>query len=492
MNKGNPDLFTRESVSLDFAKITEMIVKDLNANVSPRNKTYTRDNIATYLSNPTRYSKDLQGMSAYLYNFSPHYRRLINYFAKMPTLDYYVEPYGLDMSKSINEKTLRNNYAKALELTDLMSIKHEFGKALVSAWKLGTYYGFELSTKDSYFIMELPYDYCQISGIMDGVFTFNFDVSYFDSNPIQLELFPKEFVKMHNSYLNGGKGKWQEVDPSRSVCIKINEENYYDIPPFVGIFADIFDLEDYKAIRKTSTAIGNYKFIVEKIPLRDNSDKNNDFKVDLKTVGMFHNKTANLLPDELGIFSTPFDIDTIEFSKDKSDRDLVAEAEATLYGGAGSSQQLFNGSKTSQANLGKSINVDEADVFLLLRQLERIITGKVKNEVKGTFRFRVKILDNTVFNRKENTETLLKNAQFGLPVKIMLGASLGLSPSAVQSMSYLENTILGLAESFIPLSSAHTQSGDITDEGGRPQSKDDELSEKGEEQKERGDNDLRA
>lgn len=492
-NKEIPIKFTRDGVEVNFAQLSSLIVKDLNLNSSTTYKSFTRDNVATYLSNPIRYGKELQNLSSYLYNFSPHYRRLINYFAKMPTLDHYVEPYGLDQSKAINEKSFRNNYSKAVDLVELMNIKHEFGKALVTAWKLGTFYGYELSTKDSYFIMELPYEFCQISGIMDGVMTFSFDYSFFDKNTAQLEMYPPEFKSAYNSYKSGSKLKWQEVDPSKSICIKVNEESLYDLPPFAGIFVDIFDLEDYKALRKSSTVMGNYKFIVEKIPLRKESDKNNDFLVDLKTVGMFHNKTASLLPDEIGIFSSPFDIDTVEFSKDKSEKDTVKDAEDSMYSSAGISSQLFNGSKSSQANLSKSIVIDEMEVFLILRQLERIVGNKLKNAVKGTFKFRVRVLNNTFNNIKENIETLLKNAQYGLPVKIMLASSLGLSSGSLTSMSYLENVILGLSEIFIPLSSSHTQSGspDSNGENGRPQSNPDELSEKGEEQQARGDNDNR-
>lgn len=493
--KETPKGFTRESVVLDYASLANLIVKDLNSNASQTFTTYTKENVSTYLNNPIRYSKNLQGMSAFLYDASPHYRRLINYYAKMSTLDFYVEPYGLDLSKNVNIKSFRNNFTKAVDLVELMNIKSEYGKALVSAWKLGTFYGYEHFTKESYFIQELPYTHCQISGIMDGVFTFSFDVSYFDRNPAQLEMYPKEFKKMYNGYKGGSKPKWQEIDPNRSICVKVNPEVYNDIPPFAGIFADIFDIANYKNLKLASTVIGNYKFIVEKIPIRQNSDKNNDFLVDLKTVGMFHNKTSSLLPEEIGIFSSPFEIDTIEFSKDKSERDNVYEAEENMYRASGTSSLLFSGSKASQANLNKSIVVDETEVFLTHRQIERIVSLKIKNEVKGTFKYRLRVLDNTYQNREANTEILLKNAQFGLPVKLMLGASLGMSPSAVTSVAYLENEVLGLGDMFKPLSSAHTQSGneenkDATDKGGAPEKSDDELSEKGAEQRERGDNDL--
>ncbi|MCY9545246.1 hypothetical protein M5X02_31965, partial [Paenibacillus alvei] len=146
MSENPQNMFVRDSVVLDYAKLTELVIKDLSKNTSSTTKTYSKNNVSTWLGNPKRYSKELQGMSAFLYDVSPHYRRLVNYYAKMPTLDYYVELYGLDTSKSVNEKTLRSNYLKALDFVELMNVRHEFGKALVSAWKLGTFYGFELYT----------------------------------------------------------------------------------------------------------------------------------------------------------------------------------------------------------------------------------------------------------------------------------------------------------------------------------------------------------
>lgn len=480
--------FERDAVKVDFANLAGLIIKDLNQSQSTNVTRYTKENVATYLNSPIQYSKNLQGMSAFLYDASPHYRRLINYYAKMPTLDYFVEPYGLDTSKSVNVKSLRSNYMKAIDSVEMMNIKYEYGKALVTAWKLGTFYGYEIFAKDSYFIMELPYEFCQISGIYDGVMTFSFDMTYFDKNPNQLNMYPKEIVSMYKKYQSGSQPKWQEIDPKKSVCIKINPDIYHDMPPFVGIFADIFDIEDYKKLRKISEIIGNYKFIIEKIPLRDKSEKNNDFLVDLKTVKMFHNKTAGLLPDEIGIFSTPFEIDTVEFKKDTTNKDTVEEAERGFYSASGTNQMLFNSPKSSQSGLKSSINVDESEIFLILRQIERILSTKSKEIVKGAYKFKVTILNNTIFNRKENTEMLLQNAQYGLPVKLMLCASLGLNPSAVTSLSYLENVVLGLSELFIPLQSSHTQSS--SDEGGRPVQE--EVEEKGEEQRQREDNENRV
>lgn len=489
--KEEEKVFTRETVALDFSQLSSLILKDLNdtSGTSSLATRYTKANLIQYLQNPSRYMKELAKLSDSIHEASPHYRRLVNYYAKMSLLDYVVEPSKLDTSK-VNMKTFLKSYKTALDYIETLNIKHEFSKALQVAWVKDTFYGFELIGKDSYFIQEMPHDYCQISSIEDGVYNYSMNMEYFDRNPTQLELFPKEFKKLYNAF-KGGKGKWQEVPSERTVCLKINETKTYDLPPFIGVIASVFDIEDNKALKATRDTIANYKFLVSKIPVRKDSEVNNDFMIDLPTVSMFHNKTMATLPEEIGLITTPFDTETIDFSKDNSERDNVQEAEREFYTSAGTSSQLFNGDNASMANLGKSINVDEQDIFKVNRQIERIINRKMKYDLKGTNLFKISILDTTIYNREKMIEQTTTAMQYGFPLIHRLGAMLGISPSSIDSMNFLETQALGLADRFKPLSSSHTQSDSKSSDGGRPTNNEDDLSEKGEEQVARDDNNNR-
>jgi hypothetical protein len=476
---------TRFAYQLNFSQLSSMIIKDLNERESNLTSRFTKADVRRFLDNPKNYSKELCEISRVLYNNSSHYKRVVDYFATIATFDYIIEPYALNLD-NVNEKAFKTGYVRTHELLDNLNIKHEMLKAVKVAWVNDTFYGYEHKGKNSYFIQRLPNEYCNISSIEDGVYNFSFNFSYFDRNEEKLDTFPPEFTALYRKYDNGSEGEWIELDSKNTICIKINEQLDYDLPPFVGVFASIFEIEDYKALKKTRETIENYKFIIQKIPIREDSEKNNDFLVDLPTMTMFHNKTARILPEEIGLISTPFDCNIVEFSKDRTERNQVVDAERDFYSSTGTSQLLFNGDSSSQANLGKSIKVDEQLVFSVLRQVERWLNRKIKFEVKGAYRFRVKILDITIFNQDEHVDRLLKAAQYGIPVKMMICAALGISPSAVSNMTYLENEVLDLPNSFIPLSSTHTQSGNTP--SGRPPSKEDELEPKGEEQRQRDDN----
>jgi hypothetical protein len=489
----NPLEVKRQGIALNYAQLSSMMLKDLNERNNPIVKKYTKDDVKTYLDNPRRYSKELSDLSQGLYRASPHYRRIINYFANMPTLDYVIEPINLNLDK-INDKSFKTSYDRANMLLELMNIKHEFNKALKVAWVNDTFYGYEHEATDSYFIQRLPNEWCQISSIEDGVYNFSFNFQYFDRNLPQLEMYPKEFKKLYNKFKNGSEGQWIELDSTKTVCIKIQEQLDYDLPPFTSVFASIFDIEDYKALKKTATTVDNYKFIVQKIPIRTDSGVNNDFLIDLPNVTMFHNRVSATIPEEIGLLTVPFDTETIDFSTERAESNKVEEAERDFYSAVGTSSLIFNGNNSSQANLAKSILVDEQEVFSVLRQIERWINRKIKSVVKGQYKFGIKILDVTIFNKKEYIEDLLKSATYGIPVKLRLCSALGLTPASVKNMAYVENVFLNLVTDFIPLQSSHTQSGKTGSEGestsgnGRPKAKEDELSPKGEEQVARDDN----
>jgi hypothetical protein len=477
--------FFRKHVVLDFAALNRLILKDLTKTTSNSSilKKYKRTEVSTFMDNPSRYEKQLRDVSTTLYNKSPQYKRLIQYFAKMLTLDYIVAPVNIDFDKA-NTKSLTNQYKKALQFLDTMNIKHEFGKVLNVAYREDVFYGYEHLGNNSYFIQKLNPDYCQITSIEDGCYNYAFDFSYFQSNLEQLEMYPPEFKSKYNKYLKDSSLKWQELDSKATICIKINEDVEAIMPPFVGVFEAILDIEDFKALRKDREKISNYKVLIQKLPMRKDSEHNNDFMIDFENMLMFHNKASQALPDEVGLITTPFDVTDISFDRDKADADNVEKATRDYWTQIGVSQLLFNTDKSSSVGLEKSVRTDEAITFSVLRQVERWVNRRLKFFMSN-ISFRVNFLDMTIFNKQEIFDNALQAAQFGVPTKMIAGAALGLSPSSMMNMALLENEILGLPEKLIPLSSAHTggmneaDAGDMNGGKGRPKKADSKITDKG-------------
>lgn len=430
---------------------------------------FTREQLKEYLKTPEMEAnqKALRKISRFLYNGSSHYKRLVKYFANMLTLDYYIEPYGFNPDK-VNKKTLKSQYTRTVDSVEIMNIKHEFLKAQDIAYRDGIFYGYIHANKDSFFIQYLDAGYCKITFIEDGLFGFAFDFTYFKTYPERLNMFPDEFRQKYEE-LKNQKGKkptyWINLDIQNTICLKPDESTWYPIPPFVGVFEDILNIADFKALQKTGNELENYKLLFQKIPIDEKNGEVNKFLIDMAYAKSFHDNIEKSLPSQVGIITSPMDVEDISFEKDTTDKNRVTDAIKQYWKNAGVSDMLFSGETTGSIGLSMSIKSDEAIAFSMLRQIERWINKYLKYTQSGTYKFRVKMPEITVFNRGEVQDQLLKNAQFGMPVKLQLISSMGLQPSIATNVTMLENDILNLTETFIPLSSSHTGG---LNEGGRP------------------------
>jgi hypothetical protein len=469
---------------ITYAQLSKLIIADLNS-INTTNKTvlltkYTKEQIIGLLENPVRSEVQLRKLSQYLYSISPNYKRLIKYFAEMLRFDYIVEPYDLNTEK-VDIQAFKKNYLSTLKVLEVMNIPHEFTKIMKHAFRDDVFYGYEHMAEDSYFIQRLEPDYCKINSIEDGVYNYAFDFSYF-KNDDEVKKYPSEFIEKYSKYKsNRSEFRWQELDSKNTICFKVNEELDYPIPPFSGVFESLFDIDENKRMRKVKNKMDNYMILTQKIPIDDKTSEPNKFLIDLDTAIAFHNKATQSLPEEVGLVTSPMEIQAIKLERKNKDSDNVAEAERNYYNAAGVSQVLFNADKVTSSGLTKSVITDEQIVFSCLLQFERWLNRKLKNLNKKN-KFRVKFLKTTNFNIDTIRDGLLKSAQYGLPVKSALAATLDLTPSSFANMIFLENEILGLQDKLIPLASAHTTSG--KESNGAPKKNEGDLTESGDKTKE--------
>lgn len=452
-----------------YANLSKIGIRNLESTseTNPTYTKYTKDQLVTYLGNPASYEKQLRKMSKYLFNISNYYRRLIQYFANMSTFSYTISPYGLDRSKTVNANKLKKAYYSSVAAVELMNLPHEATKMFTIAFRDDVYYGYEWETNDSVAFQNLDADYCKISSIEDGVYNFAFDFSYFDSNQDKLPNYPPEFQTMYETYkTNTQLYKWQELDSTKSICIKVNEHDYIPIPPFVSLFSALADIEDYRAISKNASETNNYKALAMEIPLGDKGE----FLIDYNDAKEFYDMMTNVLPPNIGAILTPMKLTDWNFEKSgvNSDTNEVAKAEATFFTTAGVNKILFGGGEDPSATTLNLCTVnDQMIVFAVMRQLERWVNRKLKS-VSSSYKFRINFLAVTHYNIAEMHERYLKDATYGMPTRTAALATAGYAGTDYENMTYLENEILGLGNNEIPLKSSNTQSGSAGDEGGRP------------------------
>ena len=336
---------------------------------------------------------------------------------------------------------------------------------------------------------------------MDGVYRFAVDMDYFATGDYLFSAYGDEFYDAYIAYKGdnklGIKGnkllRWYE--PKNQVCVKCDDDPSLMIPFFAGIFKEVLDLDDYRLLAKAKTEMGNYKVLAMKQDVDDNGVPKLDFEVAEK----YYNQAAQNLPEQVGLILSPFDIEAFTFDKSNvADTDDVNKAENQLWSATGTNPLLFGASKITSANsLLLSIKSDEMIAYKLVHKIERAFN--LIQKLKGRpYQFRVHFLDQSVYNREVVQDSMLKGATYGVPgAKTKYAAALGMTPSDIVGMSYLEDEVLGFTVDCFnrPMLSSYTRSSsDPTDTGGRPtnESLGKTLTESGEADRDTGQNENAA
>lgn len=478
-----------------YTKLVKMITHDLKErygryilNFAPR---FTKKQIIMFLAHPAQYEKELREAVRYVYDASPHFRRLIQYFVGLSDLAYVVSPYRVDPRKA-KERTINNQYRKTLNQLSIMSIKTEFPKILSTCLKEDVFYGTMWISDDTITIQKLNPDYCKIPSIEGNVCNVAFDFSYFDRFPKCLSHYPEEFAVKYAQYkLDIEQGihrcSWIELDSPTSFAIKCNADILdYAIPPFAGILPEIFDIEGYKQIKMDGAQLENYAMLAMYIPYEDG-----EWGIDYTKARSIWENLDSVLPDQIGSVLTPMKLDKFSFEKShNTDDDTVTEAEQSLFTAAGVSSLLFNNPKASSNALLLSIKADQAITFGVVKSIEAMINRYIQSLNYGK-NFKVTFLDCSRFNQKELGDAYLKAASYGLPTISMYAASQGLGQAELDAMSFLETDVMRLHEVLKPLVNSAQVSTSVdseapTDEGGAPEKDEDELTDAGEVSRERG------
>lgn len=454
--------------ALSFANLVKQNVTD------PQNTTrrtgnhsrYTKENIESYLQSPVTNEKNLRNASKYMWDISLHYRRLILYYSQLPAYEYVLSPYLYTQDKNTS-KTMSESFKNAANYIEKMNLKHEMPIATETTFRDGVFYGVVIDTKDSFFIQAIDPDICMITSKSDGCWNFSIDCSQIKDTEIDI-YYPEVIKKLWNEYKNTGV-KYQEVPPECTFCLKADETQYkYCTPYFGAIMPQLFMIAEYEALQETASEIENYKLIAGEIPMNDDGTA----KIDWGLATQYYNHLVNNLPSFIGAAVTPFELKEFNFDKSNSINsvDVVSRAVEQYWQAVGSPASIHGAGASTATGLKYATQIDELIAINMMEQVQRAINRLLRN-LSGTIKFKITLLPVTRLNRAEMTALYKEGATFGLSKSYYI-ASLGIQPSDLSNMVYLEDNILGF-DNLSPLINTYNTSLEEKEESaGRPISND--------------------
>lgn len=489
---------------MDFASMKKSIVNDIEGNQSNSviYQRYPKEKFIRYLKTPQKNEKEIRRLSGFLYNVSSHYRRLCDYISEILYYNYTIIPTNIDpiAMNGKAKKKYKEVYYQVINQVDKYNLKTIIPDILKVVVKEGVFFGLTYESKDSFYIQNFNPDYAKIYAIEGGSFLFKIDLTYFNGRTNLLDGFDKEIRTAYEKYKgyvdeNGnkikGNKKMRWFAPSKGICIKLDKtDQVHSLPLFLGLIASIYDIEDYKMLQKAKAENENYKALSMKMDTDDDGVPRMDEGIARK----YYLQASNNVPDGIGLILSPFEIKEHTFSDSPtSNTTAVIDAENEFWFASGVSPLIFGSTKATSSNsLTLSVKPDEQIAYSLLKQIELFFNNKIK-KMNFDFGFKIDFSNQSIFNSSEITEKYFKAATYGVAgAKLKYAQALGLSPSEMIGMSYLEDEVLEVGKKMFtrPLISSNTLSGGQvntnTKTTGRPSndSKGEPLTESGENSRE--------
>ena len=472
---------------IDWSGFQRLMIRDICTNSKIIESGYLGANKISDIELALKYPKQgwriLLSVSEELMRISPHYFRLNSLYSNMPVFCWWVDLFGVKENANVN--VIKKTYGNLVEKLETMSLKHEFSKIMKFIPYQDIYCGLLFENQTDFFIQQIDFKICKLYEIQDGLYNFVINLSAI--KPQNLSAYPDYVQKAYVDFTDGKISNWYEPPADKQICLKLNSQWTYPYPLLIGLVKDILDLDVYKKLKLQSARTDNYKAILVKVPIDENTvDKP---LLTPSTLGVFAEINRESMSDDIGmIHILGSGAEAVSFKDSNNTRNNVSDAVDELYNSSGESKELFNGGSSGTA-VTFSVENDSGYIYGLYRQFERWTNRfiKLRKYNKSTFKFNFYILDTTIFNRDNVSKRYKEACTLGATVIDKWLATLDMTPSRMLGSYILHKDIFDFQNNFIPLSSSYN----AVTETGRPtnSSKGKALSDEGEKTSDKEKND---
>lgn len=486
------ELKRKRAQKINFAKIQELLQRNVGKNTSRTFMQYTKSLIQQYLASPSTNLDTIREVSRFLVRNSMIYKKMIYYYSTAPLFLYSLTQEN-DFTKEINKNKSLKDYENVLKRLNGFKMPKEFYNVIANVVRDGMYVGFAYDGEDGEaFFMPLPPEYCRIYGkTPEGEWIVYFNAGYFDKgnnkdyvlgvNEDGVGVWDQCFVDGYNTYKTEGNSyQWFRLTPERTMCVIAGTDDEFDMPmPFLsGIFIELLDLIDLEQLLADRTELENYILLVSKIPIIQGSEDVDDFAISLELAQEFNALLEQVVPELVGVAYSPMEIDTIKFDKSNTtdNVDKLAQSMNNLFNNAGMSQLVVaGGASTNSIGLNHAIENDLSTIWIFVERIETWMNFYIKRNISEGYKFSFHQI--SWYNRDSYISMMKDMATLGGNALDYFICVTRKTPYEVINDIRFNALVLNINQWLTPLQSSYTQSSSST--GGAPTKPEDELSEEG-------------
>ena len=471
-----------------FKKTQETLLKIKDPNRQTIESIIGKDRrlIREYLKNPANNESNLITSARYLFYRTQIFFRLVLFYASMFDFRCRQVIPNISLTKTNNQKKILKQYNDTLNWLDRYDIQGIMLPALIRIFREDVFYGIFYRDESGSILYPLNPSWCRIDGIYSSHdYAYSVDMSKFKSAQMQdfLQWIGDPLLSMYREYERTNV-KWVHMDDRYAACFKFRTDDLdHVLPPLMAILQQLAALNDLADLQAIADELSIYKLLLIPMKTISGSKRSDDFEVSPELMLGYYNRMLENLPDYIAAALIPADVDkdnVLDFSTTSSDKDVdrLEQSEKTLLGTAGGGAVLNANMITSTAAFKAWLKAEtEFAISPLIPQIQGFTNRMLKYDCGNPCT--VNYFEVSIYTKEDLQATLLESCQYGFSNRLAYNTFNGVSEKATIAMQMLENDILKMPEKMIPLSSSYTQSGD-SEEVGRPEVPDDELSGSGE------------
>ena len=485
----------------------------------------TLDSIQKELASSKFDTTTLQGYSEFLQTFDRIYAKTLDYFAGMLSFD--LQHTCLNASaEDYSKQEYKDDVKRMYKFLDKFDYKSEFRNVVRQVLRTGVSFNWlrdsvgsynndedalEVTKARSFSLQMLPQNRCLITGYAtltegSGARTpiFDFNMDYFLHSTVDIKLFDPWFMTQFNkifksdnkyiphSQLKAHKGlysNWVQTSPYYGAwAFKFDLSNMAITPPLASMLKSVINNDIVAQLQIDKDIISAYFLLAGEIGMMDglkSGDQKNQTKFDPKNLGQFMSLVTSGLRKNVKAVAMPLeDIRGWQYT-DNNPSMSTTQTTSTASEGASASRLIYTTSSMSVAELQNAIITDYNFVASLYPQFANFLEYYVNRKTKK-YKFKFTFSGSTYpFERGARTKAINELASIGLTLNESAWASAyGYAPQEFARMLD-EAHNGGLQDKLTILANLNTMNttdvGNIRSRGGRPEISDNEITDKGEE-----------
>ena len=454
-------------------------------NMNPRVPTQTE--LTTWLTNPPKYQKHLRDVSAFLDGAIMQYKRTLDHFAKILTFRQELTA-ATEPTSAEENKTFLKSRIRCLDYLRKFNLNYQRHMIMPKIIRDGGFFAYFVEDDNFVNVIEIPSDYAYITGRWQWGWTYAVDLTWFDRLNGAEETMPelyhyyKIFVEMREAGISGSALAYYQYFP-----VPVEDGTYFtfdllvaeNVPPFIGIFKDALEINNYKALLKQKSALETWKIIAQRIPLDDKGLP----QIPVSLAEKFIALTQSVLPKGTSTFSSPMEIKELNFSNGQNQNNITGIGEQLFWRSVGVNGSLMDLGDKSAASLRLSLINDGAFVEHIYSQFENYINLKFMI-ISRKFIFKLKLFGNRYTDKEDAKEYANMVSTQNMPAGKLFGYA-GYEPYEVIPTLKMEK-LLKIKDLMRPLESPFQQS--QKEEAGRKPKDESELKKSGEVQRDNDSN----